>query len=132
MQINRDTIRKDIIELLKEDEEFRYIISGLIGYNSILKGLEEHDKKFNAILEELKVHRDKLEEHDKKFNEMIKELRDLRRVTNEHSKILEEPTCYLLSSLPIFFTFININFLSFLLYSYIERYDLIYYIIDSY
>jgi DNA repair exonuclease SbcCD ATPase subunit len=45
--------------------------------------LEEHDKKFNAILEELSIHRVKLEEHDKKFNEIIAEIKDLRKVTNE-------------------------------------------------
>ncbi len=54
--------------------------------------LEEHDRKFNAILEELNVHRAKLEEHDRKFNEIIIELRDLRRVSDEHTKILQVHT----------------------------------------
>ena len=50
--------------------------------------LEEHDRKFNEIMEELKVHRLKLEEHDRKFNEIIAEIRDLRRVSNEHTVML--------------------------------------------
>ncbi len=57
--------------------------------------LEEHDRKFNAILEELSIHRAKLEEHDRKFNEIMEELRDLRRISNEHTKILEEHTAEL-------------------------------------
>jgi len=61
--------------------------------------LEEHDRKFNAILEELSVHRAKLEEHtkrleehDRKFNEIMEELKDLRRISNEHTRILDEHT----------------------------------------
>lgn len=69
MQINRDTVRKNIIELLKEDEEFRYAVAGLIGYDSILKKFEQHDAKFDAIMEEI---------------------RDIKRVQVEHSRMLQE------------------------------------------
>ena len=110
------SLQSDILRLLKEDETFRYAVLGLLGYDTILRRLEEHDKKFNAILErldkhtsileehtkrleehdkkfnevieELKVHRAKLEEHDRKFNEIIAEIRDLRRVSNEHTVML--------------------------------------------
>ncbi len=130
MQSNK--LKDDILRLLKEDEEFRYAIIGLLGlqrlenavaklveaYTSLEKAvnrlidiqikqeerltkveerltkveerLEEHDKKFNEIIEELKVHRLKLEEHDKKFNEIVIELRDLRRISNEHTRILQK------------------------------------------
>jgi chromosome segregation ATPase len=77
------SLQSDILRLLKEDETLRYAVLGLLGYDTILRRLEEHDKKFNAILEELSIHRAKLEEHDKKFNEIIAEIKDLRKVTNE-------------------------------------------------
>ncbi len=37
MQSNE--LKKNIIKLLKEDEEFRYTVAGLIGYDAILKSL---------------------------------------------------------------------------------------------
>jgi len=40
--------------MLKEDEEFRYAVAGLIGFTDILKRFEEHDRKFNEIIEELR------------------------------------------------------------------------------
>ena len=62
-------MRSELLRLLKEDEEFRYAVAGLIGLGEVLKRLEEHDKKFAEILE-------RLEEHDKKFCEILKRLED--------------------------------------------------------
>ncbi len=49
MQSNE--LKNSIIKLLKEDEDFRYTVAGLIGYDAILKSLDEHTK----VLQELKV-----------------------------------------------------------------------------
>jgi hypothetical protein len=84
------SLQSDILRLLKEDETFRYAVLGLLGYDTILRRLEEHDKKFNAILEELSIHRVKLEEHDKKFNEVIEELKVHRAKLEEHDKKFNE------------------------------------------
>lgn len=67
-------LKKKIIKLLKEDEEFRYTVAGLIGLDEILRRLEVHDKKFNEILERLDEHSKKLESHDRKFNEILERL----------------------------------------------------------
>ena len=136
-----DKLKDDILRLLKEDEEFRYAVVGLLGLQRIedavvrltdshmeLRSIvvrladiqakqeerltmveerlakveerlvrieerqEEHDRKFNAILEELSIHRAKLEEHDRKFNEVIAEIKDLRRISDKHTKILDKHT----------------------------------------
>ena len=34
------SIRKEIIRLLKEDEEFRYMVAGLIGIEEVLRRLD--------------------------------------------------------------------------------------------
>jgi len=114
------SLQSDILRLLKEDETFRYAVLGLLGYDTILrrleehdrkfnailerldkhtsileehtKRLEEHDKKFNAILEELSIHRVKLEEHDKKFNAILAELSDLK---SKHDKRLSNIEAYM-------------------------------------
>ena len=93
-------LKKHILRLLEEDKEFRHAVAGIIGYKDILDRLEEHDRKFNEILAELKAHRQildrhtaileehsrilgehsrRLEEHDRKFNEMLEEIGKLRR-----------------------------------------------------
>jgi chromosome segregation ATPase len=69
-------LKRRILRLLREDEEFRYAVLGMVGYGELLKRAEEHDRKFNEILA-------RLEEHDKKFVEIIAKL-------EEHSKRFEE------------------------------------------
>ncbi len=69
-------LKRRILRLLREDEEFRYAVLGMVGYGELLKRAEEHDRKFNEILA-------RLEEHDKKFAEIIAKL-------EEHSKRFEE------------------------------------------
>jgi len=77
-------LRNTVIELknivARQEERLTRVEDRL---TKVEERLEEHDKKFNAILEELSIHRVKLEEHDKKFNEIIAEIKDLRKVTNE-------------------------------------------------
>ena len=111
-------LKRQIIDLLEKDKEFRYTVSGLIGLREILDELrelrkksEEHDRKFNEILERLREHDEKfgevltragehdkkfneivarLEEHDRKFNEILERLDRHERILEEHSKRFEE------------------------------------------
>ena len=104
-------LKKRFLELLKTDEEFRYTVAGYIGLGEILETLkelrekaEEHDRKFNEILERLdrhtaileehtkllEEHGRRLEEHDRKFNEILAELKAHRQMLEEHSRRLEE------------------------------------------
>jgi len=76
--------------LLKEDEEFRYAVAGLIGLSEILKEMREHDRKFNEILKVLKDHSARLEEHDRKFNRIEAKLLEHDKKFNEILKVLEE------------------------------------------
>ena len=80
--------KEKFLSLLEKDREFRLAVAGLLGYRDLLERLEEHDRKFNEILKELRIHREileehtkRLEEHDRKFNEIIMEIRDLKRLT---------------------------------------------------
>ena len=98
------SLQSDILRLLKEDETFRYAVLGLLGYDTILRRLEEHDRKFNAILERLdkhtsileehtailQEHTKRLEEHDRKFNAILEELSVHRAKLEEHDKKFNE------------------------------------------
>jgi len=74
-------LKREIIRLLREDEEFKYAVAGLVGLDEVLKRTSEHDRKFNEILERLAEHDKKFAEiferfaeHDRKFNEILERL----------------------------------------------------------
>jgi len=102
-------LKKELLELLERDREFRLSVAGLLGYKEILeelkrlredmhRGFEEHsrrfdenDRKFNEILERLDEHDrkfneviERLDEHDRKFNEILEELKLHREKLEEH------------------------------------------------
>ena len=91
------TGKKEFLKLLEEDEEFRLAVAAKIGLLEILQKLEQHDRKFNEILERLDRHEieikkiwEKLEEHDRKFNEILTELREHSRKLEEHDRKFNE------------------------------------------
>jgi hypothetical protein len=72
----KSKLKGEILELLEKDKEFRYAVVRYLGYDTIIKLLEEYSKK--------------LEEHDKKFDIIVQELKELRKTTNELTLILSE------------------------------------------
>jgi hypothetical protein len=69
-------LKEKIIELLEKDREFRYAVAGLIGLDEILKRLDQHDRKFNEIIEEIR--------------DIRKELVGIRSYLDRFSLTLEE------------------------------------------
>ncbi|MEM4700506.1 MAG: hypothetical protein QXT74_06165, partial [Candidatus Nezhaarchaeales archaeon] len=65
-------LKSRILRLLREDEEFRYAVAGLIGLSEVFKRFEEHDRKFNEVLARL----DKHEEILVRQSEEIRRLRE--------------------------------------------------------
>ncbi len=83
MTISTSELKKQIIELLKTDEEFRYTVAGLIGLREILDELRRLREQFNKLwLKSL--------EHDKRFEEMIKRFEAIERKLLEHDKKFDE------------------------------------------
>jgi hypothetical protein len=79
--IELEKLKTEVLKLLREDEEFRYAVAGLIGLGEIIKRLEAHDEKFIEILKRLDRHDEKfveilkrLDSHDEKFVEILKRL----------------------------------------------------------
>jgi len=99
-------LKKELLELLERDREFRLSVAGLLGYKEILeelkrlredmhRGFEEHsrrfdenDWKFNEILERLDRHEAHLTEHDRKFNEILERLDRHEEHLNRHEEHL--------------------------------------------
>ncbi len=96
-------LKKQIIELLKTDEEFRYTVAGLIGLREILDELRklreqfnklwlkslEHDKRFEEVVKRLEVLEKKMLEHDKRFEEINKRFEAIERKLLEHDRRFE-------------------------------------------
>lgn len=47
-------LKSKILKLLKEDEEFRYAVAGLIGLEEILKRLDRHEAELVKLREDIK------------------------------------------------------------------------------
>jgi hypothetical protein len=81
-------LKRKILRLLREDDEFRYAVLGVAGYGELLRRAEEHDRKFEEILA-------RLEEHDRKFTEIMARLEEHSRRFEEHDRKFNEITAIL-------------------------------------
>jgi len=77
--VAKERLKSRMLKMLKEDEEFRYAVAGLLGLEEILKRLDRHEDEVRRIWQEI----EKLREDMNKLREdMMKgfELMD-RRIT---------------------------------------------------
>ena len=83
-------LKQEFLKLLKEDEEFRLAIAGLLGYSEILKRLDRHEEEMRRIWESIeKLRQDFLifikeqerrwEENDRKWEEAYKRFEAIER-----------------------------------------------------
>ncbi len=59
-------IKEEFLRLLKEDEEFRYTVAGILGLDSILRELKQLREDFNRFIE---LENKRWEENNKKWEE---------------------------------------------------------------
>ena len=53
MTATQTRLKRQILDLLKKDEEFRYAIAGLIGLEEILKRLDRHEEEIKKLREDM-------------------------------------------------------------------------------
>ncbi len=85
MSSNAD-LRRRILKLIEEDEEFRLAVAGAVGLRELLEELRwlkrkslEHDKRFEAIEK-------KLLEHDRRFEAILEEVKKIWETLSEHNR----------------------------------------------
>jgi len=91
-------LKRRIIKLLKEDEEFRYMVAGLIGLEEILKKLDRNEAELVRLREEMKKLREDMiagfRRHDEILKQHSEELVRLRQEMAEgfrrHDEILKQ------------------------------------------
>jgi hypothetical protein len=85
------SIKKEMLKLLKEDEEFRYAVAGIIGLDEIIKRLDKHDAKFVEILERLDRHEEELVRLRQDTNKLREDMiAGFKRHDEEIAKLREE------------------------------------------
>ncbi|MEM4384853.1 MAG: hypothetical protein QXU44_12490, partial [Candidatus Caldarchaeum sp.] len=73
-------VKRTIFRLLKEDEEFRYAVAGLLGLEEILKRLDRHEAELASLRQETNKLREDMMLGFKRHDE---ELASLRQETNK-------------------------------------------------
>ncbi len=54
-ELSLESLKKGILKLLKEDEEFRYAVAAYLGYHEILEKLKLHGKKIEEVIKKLNI-----------------------------------------------------------------------------
>jgi len=81
-------LREEFLKLLKEDEEFRYAVTGLIGFSEVFRRFDEYDKRFITIEEEIKKLRKDLVNGFKRHDIELEKLReDMNKGFERHDKM---------------------------------------------
>ena len=78
------SLKSEILRLLKEDEEFRYAVAGLIGLEEILRRLDRHEAQLVKLREDM----NKLREDMNKLREDMN--RGFRRYDEELARLRED------------------------------------------
>jgi len=93
MSLSKNELKKTILELLKEDLDFRYAVAGLIGIEEILRRLDNVESAIKALQEQVAKHSEeikKLQEQVLRHSEEIRSLQEQVKSLQEQVKSLQE------------------------------------------
>jgi len=80
----RDRLKSRMLRMLKEDEEFRYAVAGLLGLEEILKRLDRNEQELVRLREDMTK---MFEKHDERFAKFEEEI---RRIWQEIERLRED------------------------------------------
>jgi len=80
----RDRLKSRMLRLLKEDEEFRYAVAGLLGLEEILKRLDRNEQELVRLREDMMK---MFEKHEERFARIEEEI---GRIWQEIAKLRED------------------------------------------
>jgi len=81
--VDRQALREELLRLLREDVEFRYAVAGLLGFEEILRRMDERDRRLEECLRAIRDLQQQVAEHSKA-------IRDLQQQVVEHSKAIRD------------------------------------------
>ncbi len=71
-ELSLESLKKGMLKLLKEDEEFRYAVAAYLGYHEILEKLKLHGKKIEEVIKKLNI----IEKDVKSLKEDVSDLKE--------------------------------------------------------
>ena len=81
------SLKSEILRLLKEDEEFRYAVAGLIGLEEVLKRLDRHEEQLVKLREDMNKLREDMNKGFRRYDEELARLReDMNRLREDMNK----------------------------------------------
>ncbi len=89
MFATRKSLKKEFLKLLKEDEEFRYAVAGLIGLEEILKRIDRNTEAIKSLQEQVTRLQRQVEEHSKVIRALQEQVVKLQEQMVKHSKAIE-------------------------------------------
>jgi len=85
------SLKSEILRLLKEDEEFRYAVAGLIGLEEILKSLDRHEAQLVKLREDMNRLREDMNRLREDMNRGFKRYdEELIRLREDMNKLRED------------------------------------------
>lgn len=81
-------LKSKIFKLLKEDEEFRYAVAGLLGLEELLKRMDENSEAIRALQEQVKSLQGQVEALQRQVVENTEAIRSLQKQVEEHSRVI--------------------------------------------
>ena len=82
-------MKAKIIKLLKEDEEFRYAVAGMLGYRELLRRMDENTGAIRSLQEQVAELQAEVREMQKQVLENVEATRGLQRQVAEHSEVIK-------------------------------------------
>jgi len=90
LSMDLKTLKSKFLELLKSDEEFRYVVAGFIGLDRVLNELKKLREDFNKLYQKSLEHDKRFEEINRRFEEINKRFEIIEKKLLEHDKRFEE------------------------------------------
>ena len=89
-------LKREIIKLLREDEEFRLAVAGLLGMEEILRAIRslqeqvaEHSEAIKSHSEVIKSHSEVIESHSEAIRSHSEAIKSLQEQVAEHTKAIK-------------------------------------------
>ena len=82
-------LKSRILRLLREDEEFRYAVAGLIGLEEILKRLDRHESELVKLREDMNKLREDMNRHGSELVRLREDMNRLREDMNRGFELVE-------------------------------------------
>ena len=82
-------LKSRILRLLREDEEFRYAVAGLIGLEEILKRLDRHESELVKLREDMNRLREDMNRHGSELVRLREDMNRLREDMNRGFELVE-------------------------------------------